>query len=320
MRIERKLSMALALLVLAGCAEHGEQALGTLEWDRITLPSPAAEKIVQVQAREGDMVAAGAPLLQVELARTASQLSSARALAEQGRERLAELQAGPRQEEIARARASLAAAEATASDARANYRRLQPLGERQLVSRSSVDNARAQADSTEAQARAARAALQELERGTRGEQIAQGAAAAAASDAQADVQAVTLDKLNLVAPRAGRIDSIPYKLGDQPPVGAPLVVMLVGEAPYARVYVPERLRQRIAVGTPATVSIQDGASYAGKVRMIRSEPVFTPYYALSGKDASRLSWLAEISLGKDAAALPAGVPLQAVFETGPDGE
>ena len=35
--------------------------------------------------------------------------------------------------------------------------------------------------------------------------------------------------------------------------------------------------------------------------MIRSEPSFTPYYALIGKDAARLSYLAEIQLDKGAA-------------------
>jgi HlyD family secretion protein len=38
--------------------------------------------------------------------------------------------------------------------------------------------------------------------------------------------------------------------------------------------------------------------------------VFTPYYALIGDDAARLSYLAEVSLGKDAASLPAGLPLR----------
>ena len=48
--------------------------------------------------------------------------------------------------------------------------------------------------------------------------------------------------------------------------------------------------------------------------MIRSEPVFTPYYALVGEDAARLSYLAEIQLGADAATLPAGLPLQVEFD------
>jgi HlyD family secretion protein len=52
-------------------------------------------------------------------------------------------------------------------------------------------------------------------------------------------------------------------------------------------------------------------SYDGHVRAIRSEPAFTPYYALAGEDASRLSWLAEIELNTTAIDLPVGLPLRA---------
>lgn len=308
-------AFATALLVLAGCKADAPQALGTLEWDRVTLPSPVAEKIVGIDVREGEQVAAGASLLHLELTRTQSQLAAAQAQVAQRREALAELRAGPRSEDIAQARASLAAAQAQARDADAYYARLQPLGRQQLVAASEVDRARAASQSAQAQVRLAQAALLELERGTRSEQVAQGAAAVASAEAQAAVQAVTLDKLTVVAPRAGRIDSLPYKLGDQAPVGAPLAVLLVGEAPYARVYLPQALRNRLKVGDRVQVRL-DGQenAYPGRVRMIRSEPSFTPYFALTGQDAARLSYLAEISLGKEAADLPVGAPLHVVSD------
>lgn len=311
----RSVALAAAMLVLAACRADAPQALGTLEWDRVTLPAPVAEKIVRIDVREGQQVVAGAPLLQLELTRTQSQLAAAQAQATQRREALAELRAGPRGEAIAQARASLAAAQAQARDADAYYARLQPLGRQRLVAASEVDRARAASQSAQAQVRVAQAALLELERGTRAEQVAQGEAAVAAADAQARVQAVTLEKLDIVAPRAGRIDSLPYKLGDQAPVGAPLAVMLVGEAPYARVYLPQALRNRLKVGDTVQVRL-DGQkkAYTGRVRMIRSEPSFTPYFALTGQDAERLSYLAEISLGKEAASLPVGAPLQVVSD------
>lgn len=311
--MKRLLPLALPVL-LAACAGEPPQALGTLEFDRITLPAPVAEKIVRIDVREGQQVAAGAPLMQLELTRTQSQLSAAKAQAQQARDVLQELKTGPRVEDIAQARANLAAAQAQARDAQAYYARLQPLGRQRLVAASDVDSARAAAGNANAQVRAAQAALLELERGTRIEQIAQGESAVAAAEAQAATQATTLEKLDLVAPRAGRIDSVPYKLGDQAPVGAPLVVMLVGDAPYARVYVPEPIRANVKVGQTARVFV-DGRDEAlsGRVRMIRSEPSFTPYYALIGKDAARLSYLAEVQLDKSAAELPAGLPLRVEF-------
>lgn len=313
----RFLVLAMGLVLLPGCRHDAPQALGTLEFDRVTLPAPVAERIVSIDVREGQRVEAGAKLLTLERTRTGAQAQAALAEVQRQREVLAELQAGPRSEDIAQARANLNAAQAQARDASAYYARLQPLGRRQLVAAAEVDRARAAAGNAQAQVRAAQAALAELEHGTRREQIAQGEAALQAAQAQAEAEQATLQKLDLVAPRAGRVDSIPYKLGDQAPVGAPLVVMLVGGAPYARVYVPEPIRTGVAVGQRARVFV-DGrdAALAGTVRMIRSEPSFTPYYALAGEDAARLSYLAEIQLDKDAAALPAGVPLRVEFEGG----
>lgn len=306
--------LVVAVLALCACSDAPPQALGTLEWDRIQLPAPVAEKIVRIDVREGQQVVAGAPLLQLELTRTRSQLVAVQAQAQQSREALLELQAGPRSEAIAQARARLSAAQAQEADARAYFNRLQPLGRQQLVAAADVDRARAAAGNAGAQVRAAQAALLELEIGTRSEQLAQGRAAVAAAEAQTELQAVSLEKLSVLAPRAGRIDSIPYKLGDQAPLGAALAIMLVGDAPYARIYVPEPIRTRVKVGDSARVFI-DGSdtAYPGKVRMIRSEASFTPYYALIGKDAARLSYLAEVQLQGEAASLPAGVPVRVEF-------
>ena len=315
MKTGLRLSAGLLALLLASCGDPPPQALGTLEYERVTLPAPVSERIVEIGVREGQQVQAGQTVMRLEAVRTRAATQAAQAQASTQREALAELEAGPRQEAIAQARAQLAAAQAQARDAAAFLARLQPLGARQLVAASEVDRARAASASAQAQVRASQQALLELERGTRAERIAQGRATLEAAQAQAQVQAVTLEKLEVKAPRAGRIDSLPFELGDQPAVGAPLAVMLVGPAPYARIYVPEPLRTQVRVGQKARVFVhgRDNA-YPGTVRMIRSEPSFTPYYALTGKDAARLSYLAEVALASGAGALPAGLPVRVEFD------
>ncbi|MFE0501775.1 HlyD family secretion protein [Lysobacter soli] len=302
-------------LVVVGCRDDAPQALGTLEWDRIALPAPASEKIVRIDVREGQRVKAGTPLLQLEVTRTQAQLQALQAQVQQAGEALEELEHGPRSEQIQQARANLAAAQAEAADARAYYTRLQPLGRQRLVAASDVDRARAAAGTADGQVRAAQAALLELERGTRVEQIAQGRSAVAAAQAQAANQQATLQRLDVTAPRAGVVDSLPYRLGDEAPLGAPLAVMLVGDRPYARIYVPEPIRANVKVGDTARVFL-DGRDVAlqGRVRMIRSEPSFTPYYALIGEDAARLSYLAEVEItGDTGGELPAGLPVRVEF-------
>jgi len=314
------MAAGLLLVLMAGaCSRSSPQALGTLEWDRVTVPAPASEKIVQVDVREGQQVAEGAPLMQLELTQAQAQLAALQAKAAQSGAALSELRNGSRAEDIAQAKAQLAALQAQAREAQAYYSRLQPLGSRQLVAASELDRARAAAQSAQAQVRQAEAQLAELQHGSRAEQVAQGEAALASAEASAQSQSVLLEKLALTAPRTGRVDSLPYKLGDRPPTGAPLVVLLVGDAPYARVYLPQALRNQLQVGDTVKVQLQgqeDGQVLEGRVRLIRSEPVFTPYFALTGQDAERLSYLAEISLGKDAASLPVGAPLQVLADAG----
>lgn len=301
----------LAAGFLSGCGKAPPQALGTLEYDRIGMPAPAAERVVAVSVHEGETVKAGQSLLALDPTHTQAELAAAEAQVRQQQATLLELRVGPRQEDIAKARADVAAAEAQARDARAYYRRLLPLQADNYAAAADIDRARAAAGNAEGLVAAARAQLDALVHGTRPEQIAQAEAALAAAQAQAEAQKVLLGKLALVAPRAGRVDSIPYKLGDQAPVGAPLLVLLAGDAPYARIYLQEPLRARVRVGDTMRMHV-DGRDkvYLGKVRLIRSEPEFTPYYALVGEDAARLSYLAEVTLGADAADLPVGLPVR----------
>lgn len=308
-----------SLLLLAGCGPEPDRVLGTLEWDRITLPAPAAEPVTRLAVREGERVMPGQILVQLDDGLARARWAAAEAEVQRRRQLLAELRAGPRPETIAVARAALAAARAEEREALAQYRRLRTLEQNGHVSRADSDAARAAAESAGARAEAAQAALLELQRGTRPEQLAQAEAALAQARGEAEALLLQLQKLTLRAPRAGWVDSLPFKAGDEAPVGGPLATLLVGDSPYARVYVPAPLRPGIGVGDPARVVVPGvEPGFRGRVRMIRGEPGFTPYYALTGEDAARLSYLAEIQLGEDAAGLPAGLPLSVTFEEAAD--
>jgi HlyD family secretion protein len=305
---------ALATLILAGCHREPPHVLGTLEFDRITLPAPAAEHIVQIDVREGEYVPSGKRIMQLETTRTRAALDAAQADLRQQQQALQELINGPREEQIRQARANLVGAQAQARDANAYYQRLSALSMKQFVAAADLDRAKAAAGNADATVAADRALLDQLLNGSRAEDIAQARAAVAAAAATASSRAVDLEKLDLTTPRDVRVDSLPYKLGDQAQPGTPLVILLASDAPYARVYVPAAIRPSVKVGDAAVITLEDGKHvFRGKVRMIRSEPTFTPYFALSGDDATRLSYLAEIALGPDAKDMPQGFPLSAVF-------
>lgn len=305
----------LFVALAAGCSPAGPQVVGTLERDRISLPAPVSERIASIEVVEGDDVAAGTVLVTLEEARTRARVAALEADATRFEQVLIEARKGPRDERIAAAREQLRRAGSVAANARRERDRVDAVVQRGLLPVAERDRARSASAVADAEAGTAKAALDELLQGTRVEEIAQAEAALASARASASAAAIDLERVRIVAPRAGRVESLPFEVGDQPPAGAALVLLLVGERPHARVYVPQPLRVGLRIGDAATVVVEGHARrYAGRVRTIRSEPEFTPYYALSGEDAAQLSYLAEIELEAEAAELPVGVPVSAEFD------
>lgn len=303
-------------LVLAACGGHESPLLpGSVEWDRIAVLAETAEPVTSVAVVEGDRVQAGQILLTLDSRRTDAQLAMARAERDAAAAQLSQLRHGARSETIRAARAELERAQTGADDATLERRRQEDLRTQNLGAQAALDRALAAERGALAQTKAAQARLDELLRGSRREEVAAAEAVLAAQEARVRQLTVTRERLTVVAPRSGRVDALPFRAGDQPPAGATLVSLLSGDAPYARVYVPAPLRAQLAPGARFTVQVEGIAeSFPAVLRSIRSEPAFTPYYALAGDDASRLAYRAELQLeGEAAKQLPAGLPLQAVW-------
>jgi len=313
------LAAVTAAVTIFGCtAEDPPTLLGTLERDRLELVAESQEPVVEIAVTEGQRVVAGQVLLRLDPATFEQRLAQARAGVAQAERRLAELVTGPRREQILAARARLAGAEARLTAARREFERVADLVGRRLLPENDLDNSRAARDTAEADASAAREALLELERGTRSEVLDQAGAALDAARAQLAEVEVSTQRLTVRAPRDGLIEALPYELGERPPRGAPVVVMLADGQPYARVFVPEPVRASIAAGTEATIRISASErTWAGQVRYVASDAAFTPYYALNERDRSRLSYLAEVVLTQDEARdLPTGVPVEVTLGSG----
>jgi HlyD family secretion protein len=303
------------LLTLAGCqrSRGPTPLLGALEWDRIGIAAEASEPITAIAVKEGDSVAAGALLLELDARRAEAQLAQAEAELHRAQAALAELTHGARSETIAATRAELARAQVELTNAQRERARAGDLRSKGLNAQADLDRADTTMRSARAAVAAAQARLEELTHGTRAESIDQAEAAVASAGARAQELRLTRERLSVRAPVAARVDSLPFKLGDQPPKGATVVSLLAGQAPYARLFVPEAQRAGLKVGARLRVKVEGVATpFDATLLRLASEAAFTPYYALSGDDASRLSWRAEAQLsGDDAKSLPAGLPVQA---------
>lgn len=299
--------------LLGGCRSPDESLLlGTLERERVTVTAQASERVMRIDVAEGDEVHAGDPILSLDPRRSDSRIEQARAEVRRAESVLAELRNGTRLEEIDAARAELNGAIASAENARRERERLAAIRKRGLIAQADLDQAETALRNASSQRDAARARLAERLNGTRIEDIEQ--AEAGVASARAALSQLELDRAryDVVAPRDGHIDALPFKLGDQPAGGAVVVSLLAGPT-YARVYVPASQRNHVRQGTACTVRVTGiDRSFAARVRSIRSDPAFTPYFALTGNDASRLAYRAELVLDKqEDVTLAAGIPAQA---------
>ena len=310
--IYRNMAALIVPLALLACEQESSLELpGTTEWDRIAVRAEASERVLEWQVAEGDRVKAGDLLLRLDSTRHEARINEARGRLAEAEARLLELKNGPRAETITRARAEVQRAQAAVLEAELEYDRVASLLGRDLASQSSADQALATRNQRRAAVAAAEAALAELLAGTRFEQVDQATARVDTLRAELNELRLTRDRLDVRAPRAGRVDSLPFKAGDQPGTGDVVASLLVGDAPIARICVPASVRAQYAEGDAFEVRVEGvDRTMRARLRSIRSEASFTPYYALTGDDASRLVYRAELLIEDPAATdLPAGLPL-----------
>ena len=301
----------LTTLLTACQTDSDTQALGTLERDRIRLTATANEVVREIHVKEGDRVALGDALMQLDDRTQQAQLDQAKAEFANAKAYLLQLKNGARQEELASYRARIVSAEEQLLQRQKDHVRAVALVAKKMLGQADLDRALADRDAAQAALEDAREQLLLLEHGTRFEEIQQAEAQWRAAESQVVVMEKQLSDLAVIATRDGVIDSLPWNLGERVSVGTALVVLLADDAPFVRVYIPETKRASVAVGDVVSVSV-DGVegAFEGVFKRIQSDPAFTPYYALTEEDRSRLMYLAEVQLGREAADLPSGLPAQ----------
>ena len=307
--------LILISLVVAACSDSNEGvALGTLERERVIHPATTNEILIDLPVSAGQLVEKGqviakfdAELQQAIVAKAQAQLAQASAFLEKTLN-------GARPEEVAGASAKVAAANAAYTQSEANFRRAKTLVKDKLASQETLDSATAARDETFANLESAKQNLNELTNGSRVEDINSAKAQVQAAEAELKVQQKYLSDLTVKAMRAGRVDNLPWHVGERVTKGSPVVIIQANSAPYARVYIPEPYRAKLNQGMTLTVRV-DGIDkdIQGELTWIATEPAFTPFYALNQEERARLMYLAEVTLPASESNLPTGVPAQVIM-------
>lgn len=309
--------LAIVGLCLAGCEQPLSEipALGTLERDRIELVADSNEPINAVLLQEGDAVAVGDAIVVQDTQRADAALARAMAEEAAAKAALAEAEEGPRAQEIQQGRARFQATKSARVTAKHELDRQVSLVERNYSSQNLVDILQGRYDESVAREAEAEAALDELLEGTRNETIDQVRSRMVAATATVRDLEITKHRATLRSPVSGVVEALPFEIGERPPAGATAAVVLAKSPTYARVHISETVRVRVKSGTPAEVSIDGYAQpFQARVRWVAADAAFTPYFALSQYDRSRLSFVAEIDLiGDEVDLLPVGVPVEVRF-------
>ncbi|MDF2232504.1 HlyD family efflux transporter periplasmic adaptor subunit [Albimonas sp. CAU 1670] len=265
LRIGRLLLIAAALLAAGyaalawfqtgdGLPEGLAQGPGRLEAVQVDIAPPRAGRVVEVDAREGDRVAAGDKLARLDTAELEASLDRAEAEAALSRESLAQ------------AEAQVALRESETHLALHEYERAASLVEKGHASQATLDARRSARDVAQAAERAARA------------QVATAWRAIAAAEAEVRRIVSLIGDSTLVAPADGRVLYRLVEPGEVVGAGQPVLVLLDLGDVYMEIFLSAREAARTAIGAEARIVLDafPEAAIPAAVSFVAPEAQFTP--------------------------------------------
>jgi HlyD family secretion protein len=314
----------------AGCGEEAPtdhvRVSGHVEADDVRLAPEVGGRLIELNVREGDRVAAGDIIARLSTRDTELALQRARAERDQAEAQVRLLLAGSRPEEIAQARAQTTAAEAEVAAAKAeldsaeaDLQRYESLLEARAGSRKARDDARTRRDvarerlqAAREQARAVREQAARVEAGARQQEIDAARARVAAAEAQIASLEKSLADATLEAPVGGIVTEKLANAGEMIAPRTPLVIVTDLDHAWAEVFVDEPLIPRLRLGQPATVYTDAGGEgIPGTVTFISPQAEFTPRNVQTAEERSRLVYRVKVGTDNSSGILKAGMPVEA---------
>ena len=298
-------------LLVHGCAKWNEpprtdHVSGTIEVDEAQLASRYGGRVEQIFAREGDPLSPGQKIIQLEASELLARRDQAKAL-------LDELKAGPRKEELAAAKSDWQAAAAELEFAQADAKRIAKLFEENAIAAAERDRAITRAASLERSVEAAKSRYDLLLAGTRPERIAQ-------AEAQLAEIESNLRETTITAPTNSVLEVLHVKPGDVAAPNRPLATLLLTNATWVRVYVPEPWLGHIRLGEKVRVRVDSFADrdFDGEVEQIARAAEFTPRNVQTVED--RVKQVFGVKVRLQSPDLRAGMAADVYFPNTPKGK
>ena len=225
-------------------------------------------ELVQVMVEEGDRVSAGTLIARLDVRNLETQRLQVEAQKAQAEAQLAELENGARAEDIAVAEAEVRDIEQQLILQETQEDRREYLYERGAIAREQLDEFAFGANSLQARLDQARSRLQELQNGTRFEQLDAQRAVVAQLDAQLQDIDVNIAKSTITAPFDGIVAERRVDEGTVIGSGQAVIELVEAVSPEVRVGVPAAVVDDLRVGTVQSVNVNNRAYPAEVVAVL----------------------------------------------------
>jgi HlyD family secretion protein len=304
----------------------------------------AEEIAAETRRVEAALRTAEANLRDLQAGARREEIEEAEAQAARAQSQLNDLMAGARAQEIEQTRAALRNATATRVWTERDLKRIQELHGKELVAMQEVDRARQayevalaneqgareklaliesgprehEVEAARAAVRATRERVQLLRSGPRAQAVAAAQAQVAEARAALALAEKRLSEMVLVSPVDGVVLHKNMEAGETAAPGASIVTLMDPADMWLRAYVSETEVGRLAVGQPATVTVDafPDRRFPGAVSEIGSEAEFTPKNVQTKKERVNLVFRVKIAVRDPSGALKPGLPADAEINTG----
>lgn len=332
MTVRRKILLVLLVLAALGVAgaagwyfshkgsagDHVLKLYGNVDIRQVQLAFNGSERIVTMQAREGDQVKKGQLLATMDKVRLANNVDLQQAQLASQRQQVARLEAGSRPEEISKAQADVEAARIAADNAAQTYQRQKELVAKHFVAQQQADDARAAADAAQARYQSLQETLKLVRMGPRKEDIAAARAMLRANQAALDVARKALADASLYAPENGIIQERILEPGDMASPQRPVYTLALTDPVWVRAYVQGPDLGKIEPGMRAEVSTDSfpGKNYRAWVGYISPTAEFTPKSVETTEVRSSLVYQVRIFVCNPQGELRMGMPATVTIHLG----
>ncbi|MFN2508119.1 MAG: HlyD family secretion protein [Chthoniobacterales bacterium] len=286
MRIQKQISF---LLLLAGamgfsaCEGQKETVSGTIEVDEVHVASRAGGRVLRIFAREGQMLKAGDPIVELDAAEL------------------------PAQRDLAQAQVDAASRDVDSQAAQLQFMRADAKRQQELLrSRTvSANEAERAASVANAQEKAVEAAQMRV-------------AQARANLAQIETQ---LNEMKVVSPGDAVLEILSVKVGDVLPPNREVATLILPNYLWARVYVPQPWLGYIKIGEKVQVRVDafGEREFSGVVEQVSRHAEFTPRNVQTVEDRIRQVFAVKVRLEDPEEKLRAGMAADVTFPNVPNG-